>query len=241
MGFFGERRGCDGGGGRWRGKATTKGDFGMLFLRRVGAAVLAVVLGSKWWPDLFGEGGEIRRRRRRTKAGVDVVRVKGNKERGVRRCPVGVGLVLSLFGGPFAFYMEECKIEKSSIKRSQKDSEPESAESKRVRIVEEAVFNSPELYRVNLEANPHFSGVGDLDASLGLYSLEAKHIREDILDILDDQQTLTDRVPEVQDLNSVMKSLEEEIVLPLTQPAQQIFLDLMLSYSGDPQPDLGYL
>ncbi|MCD9560118.1 hypothetical protein HAX54_018592 [Datura stramonium] len=116
--------------------------------------------------------------------------------------------------------MEECKIEKSSIKRSQKDSEPESAESKRVRIVEEAVFNSPELYRVNLEANPHFSGVGDLDASLGLYSLEAKHIREDILDILDDQQTLTDRVPEVQDLNSVMKSLEEEIVLPPWLPLE---------------------
>lgn len=38
-----------------------------------------------------------------------------------------------------------------------------------------------------------------------------------------------------------MKSLEEEIVHPSTQPAQQTFLDLMSSYSGDPQPDLGYL
>ncbi|XP_055819405.1 uncharacterized protein LOC129888454 [Solanum dulcamara] len=106
--------------------------------------------------------------------------------------------------------MEECKIEK---KRSREDSDPE---SKRVRIdVEEVVFNSPEA-----------------DAGLGMYSPEAKQIREDILDILDEQETFTDRLPEV------MKSFEEEIVHP---SAQQNILDLMSSDSIDPQPDLGYL
>lgn len=130
--------------------------------------------------------------------------------------------------------MEECKTEKNSNKRSREDSEQDSAESKRVRTVEEAVFNSPEL-------NPHFADAGDLEAGLGLYSPEAKQIREDIVGILDEQETLTDRLPEVQYLDSVMKSLEEEIVHPSTHPAQQTFLDLMSSYSGDPQPDLGYL
>lgn len=76
--------------------------------------------------------------------------------------------------------MEECKTEKNSNKRSREDSEPDSTKSERVPTVEEAVFNSPELNRVNSEANPHLGDAGDLEAGLGLYSPEAKQIRKDI-------------------------------------------------------------
>ncbi|XP_049397219.1 uncharacterized protein LOC125861342 [Solanum stenotomum] len=64
-------------------------------------------------------------------------------------------------------------------------------------------------------------------------SPELKQIRQEILDILDEQEILTDRLPEVEELDSVMKSFEEEIVHP---SIQQTNLD-----SVDPQLDLGYL
>jgi len=102
--------------------------------------------------------------------------------------------------------MEECKTEKISTKRSRED--PDSAESKRV-------YKVAESNRVNSD------------------SLEVKQIREEILDILDEQEILTDRLPEVEELDSVMKSFEEEIVHP---SIQQTNLD-----SVDPQLDLGYL
>lgn len=120
--------------------------------------------------------------------------------------------------------MEESKIQK---KRSRENTDSDSAESKRVNTV----FNSPESNRVNSDS--------DSDAGVGVYSPEAKQIRENILDILDEQETLTDRLPEVEDLDSVMKSFEEEIIVhPSTQ---QTILDLKTSDSVDPQPDLGYL
>nr|XP_016433344.1 PREDICTED: uncharacterized protein LOC107759846 [Nicotiana tabacum] len=72
------------------------------------------------------------------------------------------------------------------------------------------------------EVNPNSA---DPDAGLGLYSPDVKQIREEILDILAEPETVTDRLPEVQDLDSVIRSFEEEIVHPLTQP----------------QPDLCYL
>ncbi|KAG9448957.1 hypothetical protein H6P81_008922 [Aristolochia fimbriata] len=58
-------------------------------------------------------------------------------------------------------------------------------------------------------------------------SPQAKRIRDDLLDILDDVE---DRNSETQDLVYVMKSFEEEIALP--PPA---------SDSGDSQPELGFL
>ncbi|XP_049397222.1 uncharacterized protein LOC125861344 [Solanum stenotomum] len=64
-------------------------------------------------------------------------------------------------------------------------------------------------------------------------SPEVKQIREEVLDILDEQEILTDRLPEVEELDSVMKSFEEEIVHP---SIQQTNLD-----SIDPQLDLSYL
>lgn len=42
-------------------------------------------------------------------------------------------------------------------------------------------------------------------------SPEAKQIREDILDILDEPETVTYGVTETQDLDSVIKSFEEKI------------------------------
>ncbi|XP_049397221.1 uncharacterized protein LOC125861343 [Solanum stenotomum] len=102
--------------------------------------------------------------------------------------------------------MEECKTEKISTKRSRED--PDSAESKRVHTVAES-------NRVNSD------------------SPEVKQIREEVLDILDEQEILTDRLPEVEELDSVMKSFEEEIVHP---SIQQTNLN-----SVDPQLDLSYL
>ncbi|KAG5572279.1 hypothetical protein H5410_062045 [Solanum commersonii] len=102
--------------------------------------------------------------------------------------------------------MEERKTEKISTKRSREDSD--SAESKRVHTVAKS-------NRVNSDS----PGV--------------KQIREEILDILDEQEILTDHLPEVEDLDSVMKSFEEEIVHP---SIQQTNVD-----SVDPQLDLSYL
>uniref|UniRef100_A0A0V0H580 Putative ovule protein n=1 Tax=Solanum chacoense TaxID=4108 RepID=A0A0V0H580_SOLCH len=100
--------------------------------------------------------------------------------------------------------MEECKTEKINTKRSRED--PDSAESKRVHTVAES-------NRVNSDSS------------------EVKQIREEILDILDEQEILTGRLPEVEELDSVMKSFEQEIVHP---SIQQTNLD-----SVDPQLDLG--
>ena len=60
-------------------------------------------------------------------------------------------------------------------------------------------------------------------------SAEVKRLRENLLDFLDD----SDSVPTIQDLDSVMKSFEEEI-----SPVPVVDLT---SESGESQPDLGYL
>lgn len=121
--------------------------------------------------------------------------------------------------------MEVCETEINRNKRSRDDSKSASAESKRVHTEEEAVLNSHESNRVNSEPEVN-SNSARRDAGLGLYSLDVKQIREDILDILNEPETVPDRLTEVQDLDSVIRSFEEEIVHPSTQPAQS---------------DLGYL
>ncbi|XP_068638190.1 uncharacterized protein [Aristolochia californica] len=65
-------------------------------------------------------------------------------------------------------------------------------------------------------------------------SPQAKRIRDDLLDILDDVE---DRNPETQDLAYVMKSFEEEIDLPPPTSDSGEFT----SDSGDSQPELGFL
>ncbi|XP_042488136.1 uncharacterized protein LOC122068327 [Macadamia integrifolia] len=77
-------------------------------------------------------------------------------------------------------------------------------------------------------------------------SPEAKRIRDNLLDILDDSDLVGDRNQTNQDLDSVMKSFEEEIsnstFLPAQlQPASATLTPTSLSDSGGSQPDLGYL
>ncbi|KAB1221049.1 hypothetical protein CJ030_MR3G018966 [Morella rubra] len=75
------------------------------------------------------------------------------------------------------------------------------------------------------------------DDSDDLYELdlpEVKRLREDLLDFLDDSEP----DPTIQDLDSVMKSFEEEISPASSSPVQVV--DLTLE-SGESQPELGYL
>ncbi|XP_054810290.1 uncharacterized protein LOC129311870 [Prosopis cineraria] len=72
----------------------------------------------------------------------------------------------------------------------------------------------------------------DSDES-GLESPEVKRLRDDLLDLLDD----TDPALSSQDLDSVMKSLQEEISAS-SSPAPAVDLT---SDSGDSQPQIGYL
>lgn len=74
--------------------------------------------------------------------------------------------------------------------------------------------------------------VRDDSEESGFDSPEAKRLRDDFLEFLDD----TGPAPSSQDLDSVMKSLQEEISgtsspFPLSD----------LSDSGEPQPQIGYL
>lgn len=126
------------------------------------------------------------------------------------------------------------------------DSVGDSPESKRVDTEVETGPDSYELSRVDSKSvvSPNRSNSPESDevqTDVYLDSPEAKQIREDLLDILDEPDALTECPPEVQDLDSVMKSFEEEILhhSPLNDP--QTVLDLTSSESGDSQPDLGYL
>ncbi|WKA08145.1 hypothetical protein VitviT2T_025892 [Vitis vinifera] len=87
----------------------------------------------------------------------------------------------------------------------EEDSDPDSVESKRIRV--------------------------DPDESDGLNSPEAKRIQDDLLDILEDSDAGD---PAILGLDSVIRSFEEEILVP---PAG---LELA-SVCGDSQPGLGYL
>ncbi|CAN4086721.1 unnamed protein product [Withania somnifera] len=130
--------------------------------------------------------------------------------------------------------LKELNTENNSNKRSPVesglDSVGDSPESKRVK----AGRDSSELNRFSPESD-------DVQKDVYLDSPEAKQIREDILDILDEPDALTECPPEIHDLDSVMKSFEEEILhhSPLHDP--QTVLDLNPSESGESQPDLGYL
>lgn len=157
--------------------------------------------------------------------------------------------------------MEEYIPGKNVNKRTREDSGLDSlfdsCESKRVHIEANVGSRSVQLNQVELEleVKPHDSSESnqdghfsssefdEYDADVYVDSLEAKLIREDILDILDEPETVTDgTVPENQDdLDSVIKSFEEEILHSSTVPSSQTFIDQTLSDSGESQSDLGYL
>nr|XP_016483637.1 PREDICTED: uncharacterized protein LOC107804287 [Nicotiana tabacum] len=134
------------------------------------------------------------------------------------------------------------------------DSVDNSPESKRVNTEVYTSHDSAESDRVESESDvspnssgsdrfrcsePHETDIVETDVDLD--SSEAKQIREDILDILDEPDALTDCPPEIQDLDSVMKSFEEEILHRSNYLDTQTVLDLTSSESGDSRPDLGYL
>ncbi|CAI9113588.1 OLC1v1014217C1 [Oldenlandia corymbosa var. corymbosa] len=74
------------------------------------------------------------------------------------------------------------------------------------------------------------------DAEESAASPEVVKFREDILDILDEPET----VPDAQDLDSVIRSFEEEI-LQLSPSLSHRADGEMTSFPGETQPDLGYL
>nr|GMD16785.1 Carbohydrate-responsive element-binding protein [Ipomoea batatas] len=71
---------------------------------------------------------------------------------------------------------------------------------------------------------------------LGIDSPEVKRLREDLLDDLDEFELCTAE----QDLDSFMKSFEEEITASPPPASAAAVVDLT-SESGESQPDLGYL
>lgn len=107
----------------------------------------------------------------------------------------------------------------------------------------DSVFDSPESKRVTDGAPIELQVTHNSSPAGRLSWPEAKQIREDILDILDEPEEITDGVPEIdQELNSVIKSFEEEILHPSSlPPPHPNSVDLTLSDSGESQSDLGYL
>ncbi|KAK6280781.1 hypothetical protein POUND7_014606 [Theobroma cacao] len=79
--------------------------------------------------------------------------------------------------------------------------------------------------------------VRDDSAESELDSPEVKRLRDDLLDFLDD----SDSVPVNQDLASVMKSFEEEISAAASTATVPVPLVDLTSDSGESKPDLGYL
>ncbi|KAH6802110.1 hypothetical protein C2S51_033556 [Perilla frutescens var. frutescens] len=71
-----------------------------------------------------------------------------------------------------------------------------------------------------------------------IYSPEVKRLRENLLDSLDDD---TEFCTTSQDLDSFMKSFEEEITASPSAGGTEIQLVDLTSDSGDSRPDLGYL
>ncbi|GMJ14905.1 hypothetical protein HRI_005159700 [Hibiscus trionum] len=67
-------------------------------------------------------------------------------------------------------------------------------------------------------------------------SPETKRIQEDLLNILDDSDTVTGPDPAIQGLDSVIKSFEEEILIPDVAELPEAIVD-----PGEPRPELGFL
>ncbi|KAI7979530.1 hypothetical protein LOK49_Contig313G00002 [Camellia lanceoleosa] len=126
--------------------------------------------------------------------------------------------------------MEDVKNENDGKKRARDDSDFDSPEEERVEIKKakgDSEFDSDEFDRFDsAESEPN--------------SPELSRIPDDILDILDEPDSVvTDSDPAIQDLDSVIKSFEEEILHHSLPPPDEI--PAALSDSGESQPDLGYL
>ncbi|KAK4799534.1 hypothetical protein SAY86_024899 [Trapa natans] len=114
-------------------------------------------------------------------------------------------------------------------------------EKKRARS--QSVPHSPESDLTR--ADSLSSGGPDLDASESkrlcidsdLDSLEAKRIQDDLLNILDDSDGIADRDPSFQGLDSVIRSFEEEILVPEQNPS----VLYIPSDMAEAKNELGYL
>lgn len=105
--------------------------------------------------------------------------------------------------------------------------------NKRARVYSDAESNSdaPERKR-NRSDSENKSEEFRVDSAASEFetSSGSRDVRNDILSILDGSETVPD---EIQDLDSVIRSFEEEI---LQSPAPET-----TSWTGESQPDLGYL
>jgi len=102
-------------------------------------------------------------------------------------------------------------------------------DNKRKRVEDDSYGDSPELKRFLADS-------AELENS-HLNSPEARRIHDDLLHILDDSDLFTDRDSAFQGLDSVIRSFEEEILVP--SPA--LVVQDLTSDSGESQPELGYL
>lgn len=131
--------------------------------------------------------------------------------------------------------MGDCNnVEIINKKRAREDDSDElnhdSPESKRVQTNTQTDPATPESPLDMPESDRTESNSDELDSS------KARMIQDDLLDMLDDTET----VPGIQDLDSVIRSFEEEILQASPSAATQAVAELA-SDSGESQPELGYL
>lgn len=122
----------------------------------------------------------------------------------------------------------------------------EHTENKRKRVDDDS-DNSPESKRYL--ANSDDSSADSFESDLlrvdsedsHLNSPEAQRIQDDLFKILNDSEAVAgaDRDSGIQGLESVIRSFEEEILVPAPAPAPG--LPDLASDSGESQPELGYL
>ncbi|KAK9996446.1 hypothetical protein SO802_021132 [Lithocarpus litseifolius] len=110
-------------------------------------------------------------------------------------------------------------------------------ENKRKRDESDSDMNSPEPKCIRIDSDNSAESTLVNSENSDLNSPEAHLSEEDLLNILDDSDIVTDRDPAIQGLDSVIKSFEEEILVPA--PAAAV-ID-QTSESGESQPELGYL
>ncbi|PSR89210.1 hypothetical protein CEY00_Acc29408 [Actinidia chinensis var. chinensis] len=135
--------------------------------------------------------------------------------------------------------MEDVNDDNCVKKRARGDSDLASPEEERVES-DPSELSSPYAKRVRKDSDLNSSELNRNDSVESiLKSPESTRIPNDILDILDEPDLVTDCDPAILDLDSVIRSFEEEILHP--SPTQQPPVVSGSSISGESPPDLGYL
>ncbi|KAJ8773063.1 hypothetical protein K2173_028240 [Erythroxylum novogranatense] len=119
-------------------------------------------------------------------------------------------------------------------KRAPDDSASDSPESKIRRVHSaESQVNSSDLIQIPVESDDSHS-IPDGPSDNSVDSSNAKWIQDDLLNFIDESDESA-----IQGLDSVIKSFEEEILLPTTAPETMSAAEV--NFSDGSQPDLGYL